>query len=106
MSELYSLLEDFREDYRNNPSFGSIILEDLYTSSGRIIILPIGRYLHVLTFLSGVYLHLKEEQLYISCKKFESFAPVLDILGCKVDTYGVHANSDKMAKVRNLAVPT
>ncbi len=34
------------------PSFGSIILEDLYTSSGRIIILPIGRYLHVLTFLS------------------------------------------------------
>src|SRR5258708_21512242 len=31
----------------------SIILEDLYTSSGRIIILPIGGYLHVLTFLSG-----------------------------------------------------
>src|SRR5260370_31396670 len=54
MSELYSLLEDFREDYRHNPSFGSIILEDLYTSSGRIIILPIGRYLHVLTFLSEV----------------------------------------------------
>src|SRR5258708_24025044 len=53
MRELYSLWEDFREDYRHNPSFGSIILEDLYTSSGRIIILPIGRYLHVLTFLSG-----------------------------------------------------
>src|SRR5260370_8354536 len=53
MSELYSLLEDFREDYRHNPSFGSLILEDLYTSSGRIIILPIGRYLHILTFLSG-----------------------------------------------------
>src|SRR5258706_9809343 len=52
MRELYSLWEDFREDYRHNPSFGSIILEDLYTSSGRIIILPIGRYLHVLTFLS------------------------------------------------------
>src|SRR5260221_5185986 len=44
------------EDYRHNPSFGSIILEDLYTSSGRIIILPIGRYLHVLTFLSGIHL--------------------------------------------------
>src|SRR5258708_26200511 len=44
------------EDYRQNPSFGSIILEDLYTSSGRIIILPIGRYLHVLTFLSGTQL--------------------------------------------------
>src|SRR5258708_5869743 len=45
MRELYSLWEDLREDYRHNPSFGSIILEDLYTSS-------IGRYLHVLTFLS------------------------------------------------------
>src|SRR5258708_6131633 len=42
------------EDYRHNPSFGSIILEDLYTSSGRIIILPIGGYLHVLTFLSDL----------------------------------------------------
>ena len=39
--------------------------------------------------LMWVYLHLKEEQLYISRKKFEPFAPVLDILGCKVDTYGV-----------------
>src|SRR5260221_888729 len=37
--------------------------------------------------LMWVYLHLKEEQLYISHKKFEPFAPVLDILGCKVDTY-------------------
>src|SRR5260221_4678785 len=55
--------------------------------------------------LMWVYLHLKEEQLYISHKKFEPFAPVLDILGCKVDTYGVHTNSDKMAKVRNWAIP-
>src|SRR5258705_13094447 len=43
------------EDYRHNPSFGSIILEDLYTSSGRIIILPIGGYLHILTFLSEIH---------------------------------------------------
>ncbi len=55
--------------------------------------------------LMWVYLHLKEEQLYISHKKFEPFAPILDILGCKVDTYRVHADSDKMAKVRNWAVP-
>src|SRR5260370_27938922 len=60
MSELYSLLEDFREDYRHNPSFGSIILEDLYTSSGRIIILPIGGYLHILTFLSDRWLSCEE----------------------------------------------
>src|SRR5260370_38631906 len=53
--------------------------------------------------LMWVYLHLKEEQLYISWKKFEPFAPILDILGCKVDMYGVHADSDKMAKVRNWA---
>src|SRR6266436_8758701 len=45
----------YHDNYRHNPSFGSIILEDLYTSSGRIIILPIGGYLHVLTFLSGLY---------------------------------------------------
>src|SRR6266436_2995481 len=43
----------YHDNYRHNPSFGSIILEDLYTSSGRIIILPIGGYLHVLTFLSA-----------------------------------------------------
>src|SRR5258708_8695963 len=54
--------------------------------------------------LMWVYLCLKEEQLYISCKKFEPFAPILDILGCKVDTYRVHADSDKMAKVRNWAI--
>src|SRR6266436_6064265 len=44
----------YHDDYRHNPSFGSIILEDLYTSSGRIIILPIGGYLHILTFLSDM----------------------------------------------------
>ncbi len=54
--------------------------------------------------LMWVYLCLKEEWLYISHKKFEPFAPVLDILGCKVDMYRVHTNSDKMAKVRNWAI--
>ena len=47
-------------DYRHNPSFGSIILEDLYTSSGMIIILPIGGYLHVFTFYSGLLWDLEE----------------------------------------------
>ena len=32
--------------------------------------------------------------------------PVLNILGCKVDMHGVHANSDKMAKVRDWHVPS
>jgi hypothetical protein len=51
--------------------------------------------------LLWVYQHLKDEQLFISCKKFEPFAPVLDILGCKVDGHGVHVDSDKMAKLHD-----
>src|SRR5258708_8403294 len=50
--------------------------------------------------LLWVYSRLKAERLYISRKKFDPFAPVLDILGCKVDTHGVHADSDKLAKLR------
>ena len=49
--------------------------------------------------------HLKDEKLYISKKKFDPFAPVLDILGCKVDTHGVHTDSDKLAKLRDWQVP-
>ena len=56
--------------------------------------------------LLWVYSRLKAERLYISRKKFEPLAPVLDILGCKVDSHGVHANSDKMSKVRNWREPT
>src|SRR5258708_39912828 len=37
--------------------------------------------------LLWVYTCLKEECLYISSKKFQPFTPVLDILGCKVDTH-------------------
>ena len=44
-------------------TFGSIILEDLYTSSERIIILPIGGYLHVLTFLSALLMDLTAHHL-------------------------------------------
>jgi hypothetical protein len=51
--------------------------------------------------LLWVYQRLKDERLFISRKKFEQFALVLDILGCKVDGHGVHADSDKMAKLRN-----
>ncbi len=50
--------------------------------------------------LLWVHDRLKSERLYISRKKFEPFGPVLDILGCKVDSDGVHADSDKMAKLR------
>ena len=52
--------------------------------------------------LLWVHSRLKAEWLFISCKKFELLALVLDILGCK----GVHANSDKMSKVQNWHEPT
>jgi hypothetical protein len=52
-----------------------------------------------------IYTRLKDEKLYISPKKFEPFAPVLDILGCKVDSNGIHADSDKLKKIRNWRTP-
>src|SRR5258707_2442792 len=55
--------------------------------------------------LLWVYTHLKDKKLYISKKKFDPFAPVLDILGCKVDAQGVHADSDKLAKLRDWHTP-
>ena len=51
--------------------------------------------------LLWTYTHLKDEKLYISKKKFDPFALILDILGCKVDTHRVHTNSNKLAKLRD-----
>src|SRR5260370_24094676 len=45
------------------------------------------------------------EKPYISRKKFEPFTPVLDILGCKIDSNGIHADSDKLSKIRNWHIP-
>ncbi len=55
--------------------------------------------------LLWVYTRLKDKKLYISKKKFDPFAPVLDILGCKVDAHRVHADSNKLAKLRDWRVP-
>src|SRR5260370_3001914 len=55
--------------------------------------------------LLWVYEHLKEEKLYISCKKFDPYAQVLDILGCKVDSNGIHMDLDKLSKIRNWRMP-
>src|SRR6266705_51100 len=38
-------------------------------------------------------------------KKFQPFAPVLDILGSHMDEQGIHAQSDKMEKIRNWQEP-
>src|SRR5260370_25547100 len=55
--------------------------------------------------LLWVYKQLKSEKLYISQKKFKPYANMLDILGCKKDSDGIHANSDKLAKIRNWHSP-
>src|SRR5258708_8783778 len=55
--------------------------------------------------LLWVYTHLKEEKLFISQKKFDPYTPILDILGCKVDSHGVHAHDDKLVKLRNWQTP-
>src|SRR5258707_9872577 len=54
--------------------------------------------------LLWVYTRLKDKKLSISKKKFDPFAPVLDILGCKVDAHRVHADSNKLAKLRDWRV--
>src|SRR5258708_36335863 len=97
MRELYSLWEDFREDYRHNPSFGSIILEDLYTSSGRIIILPIGRYLHILTFLSLPVTVVAIEKEYITVIGTSNSANVtcLITVSASLDIWHVHLGCHK-----------
>ncbi len=51
--------------------------------------------------LLWVYEHLKEEKLYISCKKFDPYAAVLNILGCRIDSNGIHADTDKLEKIRS-----
>ena len=54
-----------------------------------------------------LWLHrrLKKAKFYISRKKFQPFAPVLDVLGSRVDEQGIHAQSDKMEKIRSWRVP-
>src|SRR5260370_17518446 len=55
--------------------------------------------------LLWVYKWLKAEKLYISHKKFNPYATLLDILGCKVDADGIHADSNKLSKIRNWCTP-
>ena len=56
--------------------------------------------------LLWVYECLKEEKLYISCKKFDPYTAVLNILGCRIDSNGIHADTDKLEKIRSWCVLT
>ena len=55
--------------------------------------------------LLWVFECLKSEYLYISRKKFDPYAPVLNILRCKIDSNGIHADSNKLIKIRNWRTP-
>jgi hypothetical protein len=44
-------------------------------------------------------------KFYISRKKFQPFALVLDVLGSRMDEQGIHMQSDKMEKIQNWHEP-
>src|SRR6266571_1638215 len=46
-----------------------------------------------------------QAKFYISRKGFQPFALVLDVLGSCMDEQGIHAQSDKMEKIRNWQEP-
>jgi hypothetical protein len=49
--------------------------------------------------LLQVFTKLREAQLYLSCKKVELYVERVECLGHLIDSKGIHANVDKMAKV-------
>ena len=49
---------------------------------------------------------LHQAKFYISQKKFQAFMPIMDVLGCQVDKHGIHAQLDKMEKIRHWREPT
>src|SRR6266705_3611180 len=57
------------------------------------------------TALLWLYNRLKQAKFYISRKKYQPFALVLDILGSCMDEQGIHMQLDKMEKIRNWQEP-
>jgi len=55
--------------------------------------------------LLWLFTRLKGAKFYISWKKFQLFAPILDVLGSRMDEQGIHAQADKMEKIRNWREP-
>src|SRR6266705_2598616 len=51
------------------------------------------------TALLWLYNRLKQAKFYISRKKFQPFALVLDVLGSCMDEQGIHMQLDKMEKI-------
>jgi hypothetical protein len=55
--------------------------------------------------LEYVFQTLKKEKLYISPKKFFPYLKEVDCLGVMVDAEGIHADQDKMSRVREWPTP-
>jgi hypothetical protein len=55
--------------------------------------------------LLQVFTKLREAQLYLSCKKVELYAESIECLGYLIDSNGIHADVDKMAKVCEWHMP-
>jgi hypothetical protein len=55
--------------------------------------------------LLQVFTKLREAQLYLSRKKVELYAESVECLGHLIDSHGIHANVDKMAKVCEWHMP-
>jgi hypothetical protein len=55
--------------------------------------------------LLQVFTKLREAQLYLSCKKVELYVESVECLGHLIDSKGIHADVDKMAKVREWRTP-
>ena len=59
---------------------------------------------HVET-LRWVFDKLREARLYLSMKKADLLSPSMECLGHLIDDRGLHADSDKMVRIRNWPVP-
>ena len=55
--------------------------------------------------LATVLQRLKDAKLYLTPDKFTPYAEVVDCLGHRIDDRGLHADSDKMARVRTWCTP-
>jgi hypothetical protein len=55
--------------------------------------------------LLQVFTKLRKAQLYLSCKKVELYMESIECLGYLIDSKGIHADADKMAKVQEWRTP-
>ncbi len=55
--------------------------------------------------LRWVFTQLREQRLYLSAKKVDILSTSMDCLGHVIDCRGLHADSDKMTRIRDWPVP-